>query len=260
MTRLNHVRRGDGEPLLLLHALGGSLEQWAPVLDPLARERDVFAVDLPGFGGSPSLPHRTPSTPNELARAVLGFAEELGFGPSPGVAGISLGGWVAIECARERGAGAVVALCPAGFTPKRVDGDPAALSFARVLRPFLFAMHLAAVRRRALSSVMRYPERMSGSWPCGSRVTMLTRAATPRRASAWSRRGRRPSRARRAGDDRVGRSTTRSSRSLVLLAGSMLPRWASPRRCRHGTTGAGARVIEGTATRVGAGAHGTGVR
>ena len=35
---LNHVRQGHGEPLLLLHSLGGSLVQWSPVMDRLARE------------------------------------------------------------------------------------------------------------------------------------------------------------------------------------------------------------------------------
>jgi pimeloyl-ACP methyl ester carboxylesterase len=117
---------------------------------------------MPGFGRSPSLPPGTTPTAAALARAVLGFCEEIGFGEAPGVAGISLGAWVAIECARQGGAGAVVGLCPAGFTPKRVDGDPAALSFARVLRPLLFAMRSGAVRLRVLSTVMHHPERITG--------------------------------------------------------------------------------------------------
>ncbi len=54
--RLNYVRQGDGEPLLLLHSLGGSLVQWSPVMDRLAAEREVIAVDMPGFGKSPELP------------------------------------------------------------------------------------------------------------------------------------------------------------------------------------------------------------
>jgi pimeloyl-ACP methyl ester carboxylesterase len=45
---LNHVRRGSGEPLVLLHPLGGELVVWEPVLDGLARERDVIAPDMPG--------------------------------------------------------------------------------------------------------------------------------------------------------------------------------------------------------------------
>ena len=51
---LNHVRRGHGDPLILLHSLGGSLVQWSPVMDRLAAEREVIAVDMPGFGEYPS--------------------------------------------------------------------------------------------------------------------------------------------------------------------------------------------------------------
>ena len=60
--RLNHVRRGEGEPLLLLHSLGGSLIQWSPVMDLLAAEREVIAVDMPGFGKSPELPEGVSAT------------------------------------------------------------------------------------------------------------------------------------------------------------------------------------------------------
>jgi pimeloyl-ACP methyl ester carboxylesterase len=162
MTTLHHVRRGEGEPLLLLHSLGGTVGQWSPVLDELAAQRDVLAVDMPGFGRSPSLPPGTRSTAAALARATLDFCDEIGFGAMPGVAGISLGAWVALECARQGGAGAVVGLCPAGFTPKRVDGDPAALHAARVMRPLLVAMRSGVVRRRALRTVMHHPERMTG--------------------------------------------------------------------------------------------------
>ena len=53
---MHHVRRGGGEPLLLLHGLGGSWREWGPVIEYLAAEREVIAVDLPGFGEIPPLP------------------------------------------------------------------------------------------------------------------------------------------------------------------------------------------------------------
>jgi pimeloyl-ACP methyl ester carboxylesterase len=53
---VNYERRGSGEPLVLLHHLGGEWQVFEPVLDPLARRFDVIAVDMPGFGRSPSLP------------------------------------------------------------------------------------------------------------------------------------------------------------------------------------------------------------
>jgi pimeloyl-ACP methyl ester carboxylesterase len=112
---LNHVRHGLGEPLLLLHSLGGSLVQWTPVIDRLAEEREVIAIDMPGFGESPPLPEGVAPRAANLATAVLDFYDALGIEETPAIAGISLGGWVGIECARQRGASAVVALCPAGF-------------------------------------------------------------------------------------------------------------------------------------------------
>ena len=55
MTSLNHIRRGRGEPLLLIHPLGADIVVWEPVLDTLAAQREVIAVDMPGFGTSPPL-------------------------------------------------------------------------------------------------------------------------------------------------------------------------------------------------------------
>ena len=52
---LNHVRRGSGSPLLLVHGLGAGWRSWSPILDVLAESREVIAVDLPGFGETPPL-------------------------------------------------------------------------------------------------------------------------------------------------------------------------------------------------------------
>ncbi len=50
---VSYARVGRGEPLLLLHGIGHHRQAWDPVVDVLATERDVIAVDLPGFGASP---------------------------------------------------------------------------------------------------------------------------------------------------------------------------------------------------------------
>jgi pimeloyl-ACP methyl ester carboxylesterase len=52
---LHFVRRGTGRPLLLVHGIGGSWRSWNPILDALAAERDVLAVDLPDHGQTPQL-------------------------------------------------------------------------------------------------------------------------------------------------------------------------------------------------------------
>jgi pimeloyl-ACP methyl ester carboxylesterase len=74
------VRRGSGEPLVLIHPLGAELMVWEPVLGRLARERDVIALDLPGFGASPPLPDDLAPTPQVLAGAVAEFLGGLGIG------------------------------------------------------------------------------------------------------------------------------------------------------------------------------------
>ncbi|HEX8804457.1 MAG TPA: alpha/beta fold hydrolase, partial [Acidimicrobiales bacterium] len=51
---LGTTRRDDGPPMLLLHGIGHRWQMWTPVLDSLARDFEVVAVDLPGFGRSPS--------------------------------------------------------------------------------------------------------------------------------------------------------------------------------------------------------------
>lgn len=111
---LNHERRGQGEPLVLVHGIGSQWQMWAPVLDALAQERDVVAVDLPGFGASPPLPAGHEPSPAALAGAVAGHLDSLGL-DAPHVAGSSLGGWVALELARHGRARSVTALSPAGF-------------------------------------------------------------------------------------------------------------------------------------------------
>jgi pimeloyl-ACP methyl ester carboxylesterase len=161
---LNHVRRGEGEPLLLLHSLGGSLIQWSPVIDRLAAEREVIAVDMPGFGESAELPDGVSPRAANLATAVLDFYDALGIEGAPAVAGISLGGWVAVECARQDGASAVVALCPAGFwkrSPSESNRVGARRRRGRLARPlFRPIMATARGRRRALGRFIHRPERL----------------------------------------------------------------------------------------------------
>jgi pimeloyl-ACP methyl ester carboxylesterase len=49
---LTYAEAGEGPVLLLVHGLGGSYENWAEVIEPLARTHTVIAPDLPGHGTS----------------------------------------------------------------------------------------------------------------------------------------------------------------------------------------------------------------
>jgi len=113
---LAHHRRGSGPPLVLVHGIGSQWQVWTPVLDRLAREREVIAVDLPGFGDSPALP-RAP-TVRALAEAVAEFVGGLGV-ERAAVAGNSLGGGIALELGRLGAAASVCGVSPIGFQSGR---------------------------------------------------------------------------------------------------------------------------------------------
>lgn len=113
-----YQRTGAGEPLLLLHGIGHHRQAWDPVIPVLAVERDVIAVDLPGFGASPALPDGVPYDLATVAPLLGTFCEALGL-DRPHVAGNSLGGLLALELGREKLVRSVTALSPAGFWTER---------------------------------------------------------------------------------------------------------------------------------------------
>jgi pimeloyl-ACP methyl ester carboxylesterase len=113
-VQLDHDRAGRGEPLLLIHGIGMSRHAWRSVLPRLAAERDVIAVDLPGFGDSPMPPLGTPAGVSPLTRLVAEFLEEIGV-ERPHAAGNSLGGWISLELARQGRVRSATCLSPAGF-------------------------------------------------------------------------------------------------------------------------------------------------
>jgi pimeloyl-ACP methyl ester carboxylesterase len=113
---LAHVRRGTGPPLALIHGIGSQWQMWEPVLDRVAREREVVALDLPGFGESGE--HRARPTVEALASAAAEFLDGLGLGGAH-VAGNSLGGGVALQLARMGVVRSACGLSPAGFVNHR---------------------------------------------------------------------------------------------------------------------------------------------
>ena len=116
-SRLAYDRTGRGEPLVLLHGQGFSRRCWDPIVDALAADREVIAVDLPGHGESPRQPKGKGSAPHDLAVAVTELLDELGL-QTVHVAGNSSGGWVALELGRLQRARTVTALDPAGLWRK----------------------------------------------------------------------------------------------------------------------------------------------
>jgi pimeloyl-ACP methyl ester carboxylesterase len=92
-VELEIEERGDGRPLLFLHA-GEGLGPNRPWLDLLARKHRVIAPVHPGFG-SAKLPDWIGSV-DDLAYLYLDLADEMRL-ENAVLAGVSFGGWVAAE-------------------------------------------------------------------------------------------------------------------------------------------------------------------
>lgn len=178
--QLNHDRRGQGPPLVLIHGIGSQWAVWAPVLERLALERDVIALDLPGFGASPPLRSGTTPDISALADAVTEFAGEQG-AQRPHVAGNSLGGWIALELARRGAVASATALSPAGFWNRReaayarnslraavrgarsMDGLAPVLAATPVGRTLLFGQVMARPWKLSPSEAVGALEALAGS-------------------------------------------------------------------------------------------------
>ena len=156
---ISYDRHGSGEPLVLIHGLGATRLVWKPQLEELARERDVIAVDLPGFGRSPSLPPERPPTSAAFAEEISTQLAELGI-ERPHVAGNSLGGWVALEMAKRDRAASACLISPAGLWLKPLGTRSInTRGLAKVLGPAInAATRSERVRRRLLATVVGKPD------------------------------------------------------------------------------------------------------
>jgi pyruvate dehydrogenase E2 component (dihydrolipoamide acetyltransferase) len=107
----------DTPPLLLIHGFGGDLQNWQFNQPDLAIDRVVYAIDLPGHGGS----SKTISGGDvpALARAVRSGLAALGV-ERLHVAGHSLGGAIALQLALDepKRVASVTLICSAGLGPE----------------------------------------------------------------------------------------------------------------------------------------------
>jgi pimeloyl-ACP methyl ester carboxylesterase len=156
MDQIAYDRRGSGEPLLLIHPLGGDRRVWTPVLDRLAERRDAIAIDLPGFGGTPPLPEGEEASPAAFTRRVTRFLADLGV-ERPHVAGNSLGGWVALELALAGAARSVTAIAPAGLWSRTLGPRP---SVGRRVAQAALPLPTPQGRSAALATVTAHPTRV----------------------------------------------------------------------------------------------------
>src|SRR3954470_4746673 len=92
---LHFEAAGQGEPLIILHGLFGSLENWRPMTRRLSLHFRVFAVDLRNHGRSP---HNVQMDYTLMAGDVRDFLIAQGLN-SACVLGHSMGGKTAMQLA-----------------------------------------------------------------------------------------------------------------------------------------------------------------
>jgi pimeloyl-ACP methyl ester carboxylesterase len=93
-AEVNYAEIGEGEPIVFVHGISGSWQNWLENLPHFGRNHRAIALDLPGFGASPM-----PSWPIDMhayGRLILDFCEKIGV-ERGAIVGNSMGGLVAAE-------------------------------------------------------------------------------------------------------------------------------------------------------------------
>jgi pimeloyl-ACP methyl ester carboxylesterase len=162
--RTRVIEAGDGEPLVLLHGVGGHAEAYARNVSRLGRHYRTMAMDLlwHGYSAKPEFTHDAVGT---YVEQVLDLLDSQGIERAH-LEGESLGGWVALTLALEHPerVGKLVLNTTAGikWAPGSVDERPAEG------REALRARSLAAIEnptpetiRTRLEWLMATPERVT---------------------------------------------------------------------------------------------------
>ncbi len=118
---LRYDLSGSGaRTLVLVHEMGGTLESWDDVLPALAKGRRVLRYDTRGAGLSETI--RGTASIDQMADEVVGLLDALGIKGNVAIAGIAVGGAIAIHFAARHAArtGALIPMSPAvGVPPDR---------------------------------------------------------------------------------------------------------------------------------------------
>jgi pyruvate dehydrogenase E2 component (dihydrolipoyllysine-residue acetyltransferase) len=164
--RIRYAQRsGAGAPILLLHGFGGDLNNWLFNIDALSGSGPVFAIDLPGHGGSTKAIARPGM--EALAVAVVEFMDALKLSEAH-LIGHSMGGAVAglVALQEPRLVRSLTLISPVGLgqeiNAKYIDGFVAAES-RRDLKPVLQYLFADAdlVSRSMVEDLLKY-KRLDG--------------------------------------------------------------------------------------------------
>jgi pimeloyl-ACP methyl ester carboxylesterase len=166
---INYAELGSGPPLLLVHGLAGSWQNWLETIPYFARTRRVLALDLPGFGESP-MPAEHISIPG-YGRLLDAFCEAVGVDRAA-VIGNSMGGFIAAELAIQfpHRVDRLVLVSAAGITAEHQHNERVLALMRRLEFVFVWAVThpspeflLRPRARRAARFVFAHPERIPGA-------------------------------------------------------------------------------------------------
>ncbi len=100
-VRVHYFEGGSGDPVVLVHGLGGRAEDWANLMPLLVRgHHRLYALDLPGYGRS-AWPRNASYSIAEESQAVEAFMDQLHLAHTD-LAGWSMGGWIAMQVALDQ--------------------------------------------------------------------------------------------------------------------------------------------------------------
>jgi pimeloyl-ACP methyl ester carboxylesterase len=94
--QVNVIELGSGPPIVFIHGLSGSWQNWLEQLPVFAREHRAITFDLPGFGASEMPAQKI--TISGYGRFVAALLDELEV-DSAAVVGNSMGGFIGMELA-----------------------------------------------------------------------------------------------------------------------------------------------------------------
>ncbi|MDP3394519.1 alpha/beta fold hydrolase [Sediminibacterium sp.] len=100
-VNINYVDKGVGNPILMIHGLGGNASHWKKTIELLSATNRCIAIDLPGYGGSTAVNMLEPKKVLAFyANAAVQLIKSLQLN-NVTVMGHSMGGQVAIISALQ---------------------------------------------------------------------------------------------------------------------------------------------------------------
>jgi len=162
---VNYAEIGEGEPIVFVHGISGSWQNWLENLPHISRTHRAIALDLPGFGASPM-----PSWPIDMfayGRMLHDFCEKLDIGRDATLVGNSMGGLVAAEAvlAEPGRFNRLVLVSAAGFINTWLPherGRTTSHAWNAFGRPFGAAARFFVTHRRARWLMFRFAIRYPG--------------------------------------------------------------------------------------------------